>query len=39
MADYENNILYVFPGQGSQYASMGSDLHEEFAVGTLVYRP
>ncbi len=37
MADYENHILYVFPGQGSQYAGMGSDLHEEFAVAKKIY--
>jgi len=37
MPDYEKHILYVFPGQGSQYAGMGSDLHEEFAVARKVY--
>ncbi len=37
MADYDNHILYVFPGQGSQYAGMGSDLHEEFAVAKKIY--
>jgi [acyl-carrier-protein] S-malonyltransferase len=37
MPDYEQHILYVFPGQGSQYAGMGSDLHEEFAVARKVY--
>jgi [acyl-carrier-protein] S-malonyltransferase len=37
MRDYEQHILYVFPGQGSQYAGMGSDLHEEFAVARKVY--
>ena len=37
MSDYEQHILYVFPGQGSQYAGMGSDLHAEFAVARNVY--
>ena len=37
MPDYEKHILYVVPGQGSQYAGMGSDLHEEFAVARKVY--
>ena len=37
MPDYEKHILYVFPGQGSQYAGMGSDLHEEFAAARKVY--
>jgi [acyl-carrier-protein] S-malonyltransferase len=37
MPDYEKHILYVFPGQGSQYAGMGSDLHAEFDVARKVY--
>lgn len=37
MADYDNHILYVFPGQGSQYPGMGSDIHEEYAVARDVY--
>lgn len=35
MAD--RNIMFVFPGQGSQYRGMGSDVHAEFAVGRDVY--
>jgi [acyl-carrier-protein] S-malonyltransferase len=37
MLDYEQHVFYIFPGQGSQYAGMGSDLHEEFAVARDVY--
>jgi [acyl-carrier-protein] S-malonyltransferase len=37
MLEHEQHILYVFPGQGSQYAGMGSDLHEEFAVARKIY--
>ena len=33
----EKNILFVFPGQGSQYPGMGSDLHQEFAVVRGIY--
>ncbi|MEZ5564984.1 MAG: ACP S-malonyltransferase [Gammaproteobacteria bacterium] len=31
------SILYVFPGQGSQYRGMGSDLCADFAVARDVY--
>ena len=37
MRDYEQHVFYIFPGQGSQYAGMGSDLHKEFAVARDVY--
>jgi len=33
----ENRILYVFPGQGSQYPGMGSDLCSEFSTAKKVY--
>lgn len=32
-----NAAMLVFPGQGAQYAGMGSDLHEEFAAARAVY--
>lgn len=35
MAD--RKIFYIFPGQGSQYAGMGSDLVEEFPVAAEVF--
>ena len=31
------NILYVFPGQGSQYEGMGKDICEAFEVAAKVY--
>jgi [acyl-carrier-protein] S-malonyltransferase len=33
----ERQILYVFPGQGSQYVGMGSDLVEEFNAARDIY--
>jgi [acyl-carrier-protein] S-malonyltransferase len=33
----EKNILFVFPGQGSQYPGMGSDLYQEYAAVRKVY--
>jgi [acyl-carrier-protein] S-malonyltransferase len=30
-------IMFVFPGQGSQYRGMGSDIHAEFPVARQVY--
>ena len=34
----ENRILYVFPGQGSQYPGMGSDLCADYATAKRVYQ-
>ena len=31
------NILFVFPGQGSQYRGMGADLYQDYAVAKKVY--
>ncbi len=33
----EQSIMFVFPGQGSQYRSMGSDIHQEFSEAREVY--
>ena len=30
-------VFFVFPGQGSQYVGMGSDLYEEYATARSVY--
>ena len=37
MSSSGRNTLIVFPGQGSQYPGMGSDLYEEFSVARQVY--
>ena len=33
----ENNILFIFPGQGSQYPGMGSDICQEHAAARSIY--
>ncbi|MBT8422849.1 MAG: ACP S-malonyltransferase [Gammaproteobacteria bacterium] len=33
----DQNIMFVFPGQGSQYAGMGSDLCAEFPTAAKIY--
>ncbi len=33
----DKKILYIFPGQGSQYRGMGSDLVEQFPVARDLY--
>lgn len=38
MLTNEQNILFVFPGQGSQYKSMGSDLCKEYETARKVYQ-
>ena len=35
MAD--KNVMFVFPGQGSQYRGMGSDIHAEYPAAREVY--
>jgi [acyl-carrier-protein] S-malonyltransferase len=34
---FKPRILYIFPGQGSQYKGMGSDLYEEYASARQIY--
>lgn len=38
MSAQQARIMYVFPGQGSQYQGMGSDLYQEFAVVRRIYQ-
>lgn len=33
----EQQVLFVFPGQGSQYKGMGGDLYKEYATARSVY--
>ena len=33
----ERRIMFVFPGQGSQYRGMGSDLCQEFGIARETY--
>jgi [acyl-carrier-protein] S-malonyltransferase len=33
----EQNVMFVFPGQGSQYKGMGGDILDEYAVARRVY--
>lgn len=37
MAFREHRFMFIFPGQGAQYAGMGSDLYGEFSAARQVY--
>lgn len=37
MSASDKKILYIFPGQGSQYPGIGSDLYQEHATARAVY--
>ena len=37
MVTSEQNVLFVFPGQGSQYKGMGGDLFKEYETARKVY--
>lgn len=38
MSAADQQIMFIFPGQGSQYLGMGSDLHETYAVVRDLYQ-
>ena len=38
MLNSEQKILFAFPGQGSQYKGMGSDLYHQYEVAKRVYQ-
>ena len=37
MSESAQNVLFVFPGQGSQYQGIGSDIHDEYEVARKIY--
>ncbi len=37
MAADDQRVMYVFPGQGSQYRGMGSDIHRDYRSARRVY--
>ena len=37
MSSADQTVLFLFPGQGSQYKGMGSDLHGEYETARKVY--
>ncbi len=37
MPNLDDKVIYIFPGQGSQYVGMGSDLHADYASAREVY--
>jgi [acyl-carrier-protein] S-malonyltransferase len=37
MSEQDQRVIFIFPGQGSQYPGIGSDIHREFASVRRVY--
>ena len=37
MSESAQNVLFVFPGQGSQYPGIGSDIYNEYEVAKKIY--
>lgn len=38
MHTLDDKVIYIFPGQGSQYVGMGSDIHADYASARAVYQ-
>ena len=38
MVTSEQNVLFIFPGQGSQYKGMGGDLFKEYEAARKIYK-
>ena len=38
MHNLDDKVIYIFPGQGSQYVGMGSDIHADYASARKVYQ-
>lgn len=38
MSAFKPKVMFIFPGQGSQYQGMGSDLYAEFVAARKVYQ-
>lgn len=38
MQHLDDKVIYIFPGQGSQYVGMGSDIHAGFSAAREVYQ-
>lgn len=37
MSERDHRIMYIFPGQGSQYKGMGSDLYRDYSSARRIY--
>ncbi len=37
MPTHDGHIMYIFPGQGSQYKGMGGDLYQEYPAARQIY--
>ena len=37
MSEADKKVMFIFPGQGSQYVGMGSDIYEKYDVARSIY--